>query len=162
MQKDTGSKVKKGYSIIMKYILIKNQEEEENRLLDNIAEFLWDSGHEVNVADDTEACFENKKFHIHYDCHVSIIENHDADRCILDVYRSVFRNFDSCKKAGSILIFSDTGVYTDAIPYPHKIFNYENLNRESLQLFFQWCREISLFLKRNTDSADLKSIINNI
>ncbi|KQM34468.1 hypothetical protein ASE55_15965 [Chryseobacterium sp. Leaf201] len=139
-------KEKKDYSIIMKYILIKNQEEKEDDVLNDIAEFLWDSGHEVDLADWTEACFENK-LHTHYDCYISIIKNYDACQSVLDRHRSVFKNFNSFRKAGHILIFSDTGVYTDAIPYPHKIFDYNHLDRESLQRFFRWCRKISLFIK---------------
>lgn len=131
----------------MKYILIKNQEEKEDDVLNDIAAFLWDSGHEVDLADWTGACFENKKLHTHYDCYISIIKNYDACQSVLDRHRFVFKNFNSCKKTGRILIFSDTGVYTDAIPYPHKIFDCNHLDRESLQLFFQWCRKINLFIK---------------
>lgn len=147
MQKDTGLKEKKDCSIIMKYIIIKNQEKKGDDVLNDIAEFLWDAGHEVDLADRSQVSSENKKPSTCYDCHIAIIENHNASQCIVDMYRSVFKNFNYCKNAGSILIFSNTGVYTDAIPYPHKIFDYKNLDQESLQLFFQWCRKISLFIK---------------
>ncbi|WP_027388036.1 hypothetical protein [Chryseobacterium gregarium] len=131
----------------MKYILITNQEEKEDDVSNDIAEFLWDAGHEVDVADTTQVFSENKKLHADYDCHISIIGNHDAGQSVLDMHRSVFKNFNACKKAGSILIFSNTGVYTDAIPYPHRIFDYNHLDRASLQRFFRWCRKISLFIK---------------
>ncbi len=122
MQKDTGSKEKKDYNIIMKYIIIKNQKKEDH-LLDEVAEFLWDSGHEVDVTGRAQVSSEDNKLHLCYDCHITVIENHDAGQSVLDMHRSVFKTFNSYKNAGSILIFSNTGVYTDAIPYPHRILN---------------------------------------
>lgn len=131
-------------------LIFKDQEKQQDDLLSDVADFFWNTGHEVDIADNSPTCFEDKNYFNDYDCCVSVIYNDDPGQSIFKIHEIAKKKyFDlyKIKHISNVLIFSNTGVYTDLIPYPHKIFNYKNLDKRSLELFFQWYRKLNLFIK---------------
>lgn len=130
----------------MRYLLIENKE--ENELLYDVADFLWDNGNEVFIRNKST----NESLVKDYDCTVlldyedgfteSVFEKSKEN---LEKYFSITKNIDE----KTILLFFKDGVYSNAIPFPHKIFHFNNLNKDSLSKFFKWCMKLNLFVKVN-------------
>lgn len=119
-----------------RYLIIKNNQEEE--LLYDIADFFWNNGNEVIVQgnfydDNYYSTFLRKK-----PCVITIDENdfsENQNQMVIDE-----------REIKYILIhFSTTGVYTNLIPFPHRIFQFERLDKSELHRFFDWCVRLNLF-----------------
>ncbi|MDQ8141105.1 hypothetical protein [Chryseobacterium sp. CFS15] len=125
----------------MKCIILNNQSKNEDALLSDIADFFWNSGHEVVLADGRSSSAECKRDLNDYDCYISIMNDVATP--------SFFRNHRILleKTKHLVLIFSYEGVFTSAIPYPHQIFSYEQLNQNSLVEFFEWFKKLNLLFK---------------
>ncbi len=134
----------------MKCIILNNQNRQENDLLSDIAAFFWNSGHEVEIADERPFATDSNTDFNDYDCSISISNDHFTPQSLFINHRiSLKKYFNSGlkKKTGVVLIFSNKAVFTNAVPYPHQIFNYENLDQDSLAAFFEWFKKLNLFLK---------------
>ena len=132
----------------MKYLLVEDQVRKDQVVLDSIAEFLWNSGNEIyasnhinnrsdylSVADSCD-CIVLLVFR---DCPIgSIAESEQAMAQVGD-------DFGGILAQKLILVFSNTGVYCNAIPFPHKIFHFEELCQSELTRFFHWCGRLSPF-----------------
>src|SRR5690606_14373209 len=134
----------------MKYLLVNDKEEEEQTLLDNIAGFLWDNGNEVygcNNYDNHSECQNIAKycdcivFLIHRDCSAESI--FECEQEMLQKYFNLEKNLEN----KFMLVFTINGVYSNAIPSPHKIFHFEGLYQNELTRFFHWCEKLKLFGK---------------
>lgn len=131
----------------MKYIIIENKEQEENALLSDVADFLWNNGNEVIVRNN-----KNQNFGKVYDCLVLLICGYFPAESLFEKGReTIHKNFDlkksNCTK--SMLIFSKNGVYSNAIPFPHKIYHFNTLDKKSLSEFFIWSKKLNLFTSIN-------------
>jgi len=47
-----------------------------------------------------------------------------------------------------MLVLANTDIYTNALPYYHKIYNFEKLDRKALANFFNWCKKFKLLVRR--------------
>ena len=132
----------------MKYLLVEDQVRKDQVMLDSIAEFLWNSGNEVYASNH----FNNRSDYLH------VAES--CDGIVLLVFRdcpieSIFENGQAMTQVGDdfrgslaqklTLVFSTTGVYCNAIPFPHKIFHFEELCQHELTRFLHWCGRLSPF-----------------
>lgn len=132
----------------MKYIILQ-QEKKQDDLADDIANFFWDAGNEVHIASDCKSNFGSRHQSVYYDCSISIIHKDDPCEFLFEIHQEIFHKYfdiNTTENKDTILIFSNKGVYTNTIPYPHKIFNFENLDQHALARFFIWCRKLNLFI----------------
>jgi hypothetical protein len=88
----------------------------DDELLYDIADFLWNNGNSVYL----QACRE-------YDCLVTI-------------------GGSLTEHAATTLVFTNDGVYSNAIPYPHKLFHFEQLDQAELGRFFAWCGKFNVLI----------------
>jgi len=132
----------------MKYLLAKDNVKRGQDILDNIAEFLWNNGHEVYASNNFNnridylniiKCCDWIVVLIFRDCPVESIFGSawEVSQIDNDLRKNFNRKF--------ILVFSTNGVYCNAIPSPHKIFHFEGLCQSELARFFRWCEKLSLF-----------------
>lgn len=129
----------------MKYLLIEDQVQRDQVILDSIAEFLWNSGNEIYASNH----FNNRSDYLH------AVES--CDCIVLLVFKecpvaSIFGREERGKSLNQklILVFSTNGVYCNAIPFPHKIFHFEELCQSELTRFFHWCGRWSPFAKSSS------------
>ena len=128
----------------MKYLVIENKEQTQNRLLDQVADFLWNNGNEVFISSSTQ----KDHFTNDYDCIVLLM---DGDFVVESFFendcKALYGHFDleESDAITSVLIFSTTGVYSNAIPFPHKIYHFSSLDYDALLGFFNWTRRLNLF-----------------
>ncbi|UYQ91430.1 hypothetical protein MKQ68_15155 [Chitinophaga horti] len=90
----------------------------ENELLYDFADFLWNNGNSIYV----QKCSD-------YDCVVMIQDG----------------NVSFAGQAITALVFANDGIYTNAIPFPHKLFHIEQLDQRGLDRFLAWCKKFRLF-----------------
>lgn len=119
-----------------RYLIVENEKQEE--LLYFIADFLWNHGNEVIVQNN----FQDIEYY-----HLFLNEN----PCVIIVNEENFSVTENILKKieqktdNMIIHFSKTGVYTNVIPFPHKIFQFERLCKSELNCFFYWCKKLNLF-----------------
>lgn len=142
----------------MKYKIIKNEYPQTDRLLEDIADFLWNNGNEVFLRDFDEENYEDTSEH--YDFLVMIISSGSSEN-ELEMIRKGFKIKDSYKN-DMILIFSENGVFSNMIPFPHKLFHFEKLEQDDLVNFFKWCSKFNLFTKKETTKVVSYNILNRI
>lgn len=131
----------------MKYIIIENKEQEENALLNDVADFLWNNGNEVFVRNN-----KTKDFLKEHNCLVLLICSYFPAESLFEKGKeTLHKNFDleksECIK--SMLIFSKNGIYSNAIPFPHKIYHFNTLDKKLLSEFFAWSKKLNLFASVN-------------
>jgi hypothetical protein len=124
----------------MKYFVIKNKKQQRNQFLYDIVDFLWDNGNEVHVSGNyCEADFEP----IIQSCDCIVILNYE-ETC-LDKVRDAFQNSMALGKSilgKPFLCFLENGIYTNIIPFPYKIFDFKQLDKNELFRFFCWYKEL--------------------
>lgn len=132
----------------MKYIIVENKDQKEEELNYEIADFLWNNGNEIYIRDSSAVDFQNIVKNCNciillaYNlCSSELLTERDPNRFKKYFDLEYFRN----KK--TVLIFSNNGVYSNAIPFPHKIFHFENLEKKEIKRFFIWARTFNLFTK---------------
>lgn|SRR5690606_6901445 len=130
----------------MKYIVLENKEQIEEELHYDIADFLWNNGNEVYIRDYYAIDFKN----IVKDCNCLILLDYrySSSEVLLDEVQRRFTKdveLEGSQNKKTILVFSNTGVYTNVIPFPHKIFQFEQLDQNELIRFFNWSRAFQLF-----------------
>lgn len=119
-----------------RYLILENKLHEE--LTYTIADFLWNNGNEVIVQNN----FFDDKYYQNFlrknPCIITIDDNNfsKSEKWMKD---NLFQNDEMA------ICFSPTGVYTNVIPFPHKIFDYNALTKSQLNLFFEWCMKLNLF-----------------
>lgn len=130
----------------MKYIIVENKEQTEEELHYDIADFLWNNGNEVYIRDYFAIDF--KKILKDCNCIILLVNNVCSSDFFSDEVQKRFKKdveLEGYQNTKTILIFSNTGVYSDAIPFPHKIFQFEQLDQNELIRFFNWSRALHLF-----------------
>lgn len=130
----------------MKYIVVENKEQTEEELHYDIADFLWNNGNEVYIRDYCAIDFKN----IAKDCNCLILLDYhnSSSEVLLDEVQKKFKKdveLEGYQNKKTILVFSNTGVYSNAIPFPHKIFQFEQLDQNELIRFFNWSTALNLF-----------------
>lgn len=134
----------------MKYLLVEDKEQEEQVLLDNIAEFFWNNGNEVYSRNSFDNEIDYQDVVKCCDCIVLLIYRDYLGEPFFEHEQGVFhKDFDTEKSLNKkfMLVFSINGVYSNAIPFPHKIFHFESLCQKELTRFFRWCGKLNLFTK---------------
>ena len=127
----------------MKYIVVENEGEQQNNLLYDIADFFWNNGNEVHIRSNYSAV-EFSKIMQDCDCIVLLSYQNACFKTVLEA----FQNNDALEKSihqKKILLFSDHGVYTNFIPFPHKIFHFDTFSKKELTRFFIWCSKLPFF-----------------
>lgn len=130
----------------MKYIVVRNKNVKHNEILDDISDFLWNNGNEVIVTESL-GCYlydELEKF----DFVVLVVSSESVEKLVFESDQEItFKNFgvEDCFQTNTILAFSENGVFSNMIPFPHKLFHLEKLEKDDLLLFFKWCRRFNLF-----------------
>lgn len=129
----------------MKYIVVNNEQTEEELHYD-IADFLWNNGNEVYIRDYCAIDFKN----IAKDCNCLILLDYcySSSKVLFDKVQKKFKKdveLEGSQNIKTILVFSNTGVYSNAIPFPHKIFQFKQLDQNELIRFFNWSRALNLF-----------------
>lgn len=120
----------------MRYLIQNNRADQD--LVADIADFLWDNGNEVvlcsrllhNMDDSSRYCTITFKDDEASKKYLEMSQNHSPEE-----------NEDS----RLTLIFATTGVYTNIIPHPYKIFGYNELNKKAIHSFIRWCTKFKLF-----------------
>jgi hypothetical protein len=134
----------------MKYLLVEDRLQQSQVILDSIAEFLWNNGNEIYTSNN----FDNRTDYLNVaercDCIVLLIFGNCPVESIFGSGQEIFLGDKELKeilykKVG--LVFSANGVFCNAIPFPHKIFHFEELCQHELLRFFNWCGKLSLFTK---------------
>ncbi|QIG88570.1 hypothetical protein G6R40_02340 [Chryseobacterium sp. POL2] len=127
----------------MKYIVVENKEDQQNEFLYDIADFFWNNGNEVYISSNySTANFEQ----IIQECDCIVMLNYQ-NVCFKKAIKA-FQNSVALKKSirqKNFFLFSENGVYTDAIPFPHKIFHFDTFCKRELTRFFIWCSKLRLF-----------------
>lgn len=134
----------------MKYLLVDDREQEEQMLLDNIAEFLWNNGNEIYVRTNMNNEIDYKNILKSCDSIVFLVfKDCPVESLFARVKKKVQEDTDLEKSLNEkiILVFSIDGVYCNAVPFPHKIFHFEKLCQHELTRFFLWCEKLKLFAK---------------
>jgi hypothetical protein len=136
----------------MKYIVIKNENVQCDELLYDIADFFWNNGNEVLVKDD------NKNDHQDavedFDFVVLLVNGERSEKYFFERDLEVlYKDFelDKSYRTKTILVFSKNGVFSNMIPFPHKLFHFDNLNQDELVRFFSWCHRFNMFTKKERD-----------
>jgi hypothetical protein len=130
------------------YIILGDSERTENDLLYDIAGFFWDAGSEVFIRDKNSEPGYPYPAHTHH-CVVLLIPDICFDECLFStkavrIYQDL--EVDMVQGGQPWLIFSQNGVYSNVIPYPHKLIHFEKLARNELRHFFAWHRSNIWFL----------------
>lgn len=132
----------------MKYFIAEPAEQKENDLFFELANFLWDSGHEVAIAKNI-LCNCNKMPDTNYDYIVSLIVDTVSIESLFKKHERIIQKyFHQSNVDHPALIIADSGIYSNAFPYPHKIFELTKLDHTSLYSFFDWCRKFSFFVRK--------------
>ncbi|HWV72732.1 MAG TPA: hypothetical protein VN040_13485 [Pseudosphingobacterium sp.] len=136
---------------MMKYLLVGDKEQEEQALLDHIAAFLWNKGHEVYSRSSLDNEIDYQNMVKCCDCIIFLTFRDYPAALFFECRQEVYKNFGLTKKLNkkNMLVFSVNGVYSNAVPFPHKIFHFEHLCQKELTRFFRWCRKLNLFTKHS-------------
>lgn len=135
----------------MKYLIQETKEQEENELLYDIAEFLWNNGNKVFIINcnseiDNQNIVKDSDSIVLLSSRDCSVESHfERDLKMLHIDYDLEKTYNQ----KLILFFSKDGVYSNAFPFPHKIFNFEKLDQNELTRFFNWCRKLNLFAKNS-------------
>jgi hypothetical protein len=131
----------------MKYLVIENKEQEADECLYDIADFFWDNGNEVYISHN----YSNKTDYQNFikQCDWIVLLKYE-DCSSMSFFKNEQEKIKSDFKLEKInnnlmLVFSIDGVYSNAIPFPHKIFHFDKLDQYELKCFFNWCRKLNLF-----------------
>ncbi len=132
----------------MRYFIAEPVGHIKNDLFFEVANFLWDSGNEVALGKNM-ICDCEKMQHDDYDYTISFVPNSETVESLFNTHYTILsKYFDKIDNTNPMLILADTGIYTNALPYPHKIYNFEKLDRKTLASFFDWCKKFNLFVRR--------------
>lgn len=112
----------------MHYLVIENKQLEE--LTYAIAGFLWDNGNEITIRKEDSAKDSNS---VRADCMITLDKGSFS--------------LENLVKTGLFIHFCNDGVYSNAIPFPYRLFEFSKLNKNSLAAFFSWCKNLNLFIK---------------
>ncbi len=130
----------------MKYLLVEDKVNPEQVILGSIAEFLWDNGNEVYTSNNLDDRIDYLNIVECCNCIVLLILKDSSTESIFRSAQEVFRNsLGKNINEKLVVVFSTNAVYCNAIPFPHKIFQFEGLNQNELTRFFSWCRKLNLF-----------------
>lgn len=132
----------------MKYIIVENKEQKEEELNYEIADFLWNNGNEIYIRDSNAIDFQNIVKNCN--CIILLAYNHCSSELLTERDPNRFKKYfelENSRNKKTVLIFSHNGVYSNAIPFPHKIFHFENLEKKEIKRFFIWARTFNLFTK---------------
>jgi hypothetical protein len=77
----------------MKFLLVKDKDECKQHILNSIAEFLWDSGHEVDRVSSDYRCIENREHFDDYDCIITVSNHLKTFQSNLKGSNNVFNKF---------------------------------------------------------------------
>lgn len=135
----------------MKYLILETKEQEENELLYDIAEFLWNNGNKVIIIHCSSE-IENQNIVKDFDSIVLLSSSDSTSESHFEKdLRMLHVDFDLEKSDNPklILFFSKDGVYSNAFPFPHKIFHFDKLDQIELARFFNWCMKLNLFIKNS-------------
>lgn len=136
----------------MKYLVIENEEQEIGEFLFDIADFFWNNGNEVYISNNYNDETDYHDFVKKCDCIVLLINNDCSAESFFENEQEKFQKDFDIKKGNTkklMLVFSMNGVYFNAIPFPHKIFHFNKLNKNELKRFFNWYRKLNLFDKQS-------------
>lgn len=134
----------------MKYLLVGDNEPEEQLLLDHLAAFFWNNGHEVYSRSSLGNEINYQNMLTCCDCIVLLTFRNYPEASFFEHGQALYQDVGLTKKRHKkdMLVFSKGGVYTNAIPFPHKIFHFEHLSQKELSRFFRWCKKLNLFTKQ--------------
>ncbi|QES88586.1 hypothetical protein [Rhizosphaericola mali] len=130
-----------------KFLIINNNK--YRTLQEEILAFLWDNGNEILMDSDYSKEEIFKHFRFHETCIITIGDNNLLyDSLELDV-PNVKMEPQACFSTVICwnLHFSHSGVYSNALPYPHRLFAFKSLELSELLVFFEWCLKMRLFTK---------------
>src|SRR6218665_1377429 len=132
----------------MKYLVIENKEKEIGGFLYDIADFFWNNGNEVYINNNYINLNDYHDFVKKCDCIVLLINNDCSAESFFENEQDKFQKDFDIKKGNTkklMLAFSMNCLYSNAIPFPHKIFHFDKLNKNELNRFFNWSRKLNLF-----------------
>jgi len=132
----------------MKFLIIENKIQGEEELVYEIADFLWNNGNEVFLKDTFNidiSKIDGRNALDYCDCVIVFNSSKIAESKKKLFNRKDFELFSNHKRL-IVLIFYKDGVYTNAIPYPHKIYDFEALDKNSLIDFQNWSKRLKLFV----------------
>lgn len=119
-----------------RFFIMKNSDYEE--LLYTIADFFWNNGNQVIIQDNFIETAYYRCFLFQKPWIVTVNANDFSETANKIKANGQPDNF-------IIINFASNGVYTNLIPFPHKIYQYKKLNKSQLNNFFRWCIKFSLF-----------------
>ena len=135
----------------MKYFVIENKEQEVDECLYYIADFFWDNGNKVYISNNYNNEIDYQDFVKYCDWIVLLVYGDCSTASFFESEQEKFRKDFRLEKSNNkklMLVFSINGVYSNAIPFPHKIFHFDKLDQNELKRFFTWCRKLNLFNKQ--------------
>lgn len=133
----------------MKYLVIENKEQEIDECLYDIADFFWNGGNEVYISNNYNNETDYKDFVKCCDWIVLLIYGDCSPASFFESEQEKFQKHFKLEKSNKLmLVFSINGVYSNTIPFPHKIFHFDMLDQNELKRFFSWCRKLNLFDKQ--------------
>jgi len=119
-----------------RYLILENKQYEE--LTYKMADFLWNNGNEVIIQNNFCDSTYYNQFLLKKPCLIIIDDNNflkSKDKMKYNLQEN--DNMTIC--------VSSTGVYTNVIPFPHKIFEFNALTESQLNRFFEWSTKLNLF-----------------
>jgi len=132
----------------MRYFIAEPVEQVKNDLFFEVANFLWDSGNEVALGKNI-ICDCEKMQLADYDYTISLVPNNESVESLFKThYTTIGKYFEGIDSNRPMLVLANTGIYTNALPYPHKIYNFEKLDKQALAGFFDWCKKFNLFVRK--------------
>lgn len=133
----------------MKYLVIENKEQEVDECLYDIADFFWNNGNEVYISNNYNNEIDYQEFVKCCDWIILLIYGDCSPASFFESEQKKFQKDFKLEKSNKLmLVFSINGVYSNTIPFPHKIFHFDKLDQNELKRFFSWCRRLNLFDKQ--------------
>lgn len=148
----------------MKYIVIKNENVQREELLYDIADFLWNNGNEVLVRDYNEET-NHQDTAEDFDFVILILKSECSEKYLFERdFEMISKDFEleNCHQKASLLLFSKNGVFSNIIPFPHKLFHFDKLNQDELLRFFSWCSKFNMFTKKETHKLPFRHTLNGL
>jgi len=127
----------------MKYFVVENKEQQRNQFLYDIVDFLWDSGNEVHISSNYS---DSECRPIIQICDCIVLLKY-KETC-LDKAREAFQSDHALDKSilqKTFLSFLENGIYSNVIPFPYKLFDFKQLDKNELSRFFCWCKKLNSF-----------------
>lgn len=134
----------------MKYLLIKDKGLQQQALIDNIAEFLWNNGNEIYVRNGLDSPQEYQDITHRCECIVFLNRSNDLMEAFFKDVKNMLADGtqeNNILNKKYVLFFSINGVYCNAVPFPHKIFHFKELSQHELTRFFLWCEGLKQFVR---------------